>query len=384
MNHDSKWEFHAPVRIYSRLEFPEDLKGHLKPCPTLFITTPGSTQRGITRSVENLFSENKIPYMLLDTAASNPSFTDLKEICEGIRDFRPGHILALGGGSAMDLGKILSWLLAETAPSPGETLEMLSTGTKLPELSPIPLTACPTTAGTGSEVTPFATLWDMDRKKKYSLASDNLHPEKALLFPGLSCSLPWKTTLSTGLDALSQCLESVWNVHCSTVSLALAAEGISLVLESLPPLKNDPGNTLLRTKMLEASLLSGLCIASTRTAMAHAISYPLTAHLGTPHGIACSFTLPELWAFNLGADDGRMADLARRLGEEPDVFSEKIFLFMEGLGFRDHFRETVSDISQILDLAHEMHTPGRSDNNLRQPEGSEHETLLKKAALRWM
>src|SRR5690606_30104611 len=150
-------------------------------------------------------------------------------------------------------------------------------------------------AGTGSEVTPFSTIWDGQGAKKYSVATPRLFPQKALLFPELTGTLPWDVTVCTGLDALSQCLESVWNRRATPLTSAIATDGIRKIFQALPELKQNLGHLPSRQLMMEASLFSGLCISQTRTAMAHAVSYPLTAHFGTPHGIACSFTLPDLW-----------------------------------------------------------------------------------------
>ena len=384
MSDFSTWDFHNPTYIQFGLNFPEGLKPHLEKASTLYVTSPGSTKRGVTAKVEALFKEAGINYQVLDYATANPSFEDLKAISQKLGSFRPEQIIAIGGGSVIDLAKILSYVFAPAAPSTQDILKMLVEGKALPVIPVIPFIASPTTAGTGSEVTPFATIWDMENKKKYSIGTKNIHPKKALLFPELTVSLPWDITVSTGLDALSQALESVWNKNYTHLTAAIAESAIRLIFEALPVLKTNPTNVKARAQMLEASLLAGLCISKTRTAMAHAMSYPLTAHYGTPHGIACSFTLPDLWDYNLEVDDGRMAHLCTVLGYAPKEFSQKLAKFLVDLDFKTEFHKTITTTESVLKLSNEMYSPGRSDNNLRAFDNTSLHTFIEKATNRWI
>lgn len=384
MSEFSTWDFHNPTYIQFGVTFPDGLKAHLEKVPTLYVTSPGSTKRGVTAKVESLFNEAGISFQIVDCATANPSFEDLKAISAKLENFKPEQIVAIGGGSVIDLAKILSYVLAPSAPSTDNILKFLVEGKPLPVIPTISFIASPTTAGTGSEVTPFATIWDTENKKKYSIGTKNLHPRKALLFPELTVSLPWEITISTGLDALSQALESVWNKNYTHLTAAIAESAIRLIFQALPILKTSPTHAKARAQMLEASLLSGLCISKTRTAMAHAMSYPLTAHYGTPHGIACSFTLPDLWDYNLIADDGRMAHLCTVLGYLPKEFSQRLANFLESLDFKTEFHKTITSTESVLKLSAEMYSPGRSDNNLRAFDNSSLHSFIEKATNRWI
>lgn len=379
-----QWNYYNPTAIFSGRSFPQDLVSYFGKGPILYVTSPGSTQRGVTADVEELLQQQGLNYKVLDVASANPSFEDLRSLPDRLGSFLPEQIIAVGGGSVLDLAKILSYILAQNAPSIEDILNLLRAGQSLPSVSPVPVIACPTTAGTGSEVTPFATLWDMQEKKKYSVAAPNLHPKKAFLFPALTCSLPWTITLSTGLDALSQVLESVWNKNYTPLTGVLAIAGARTVLEELPKLRQNPNNVHARAKMLEASLFSGLCIAQTRTAMAHAISYPLTAHHGTPHGIACSFTLPDLWNYNCTVDDGRMEQFSSGLGYTKDTFGKELLRFLNALDFRKEFIKTINSPEQVMTLSQEMYTPGRADNNLRSFDDPSLKSFLEQASRRWI
>lgn len=360
------WNYYNPTEIHFGLSFPEGIKSHLENKKTLYVTSPGSTKRGVTEMMTTLMNEKGMHFRVLDYANSNPSFRDLEVISEDLKDFSPEQIVAVGGGSVIDLGKILSYSLSKDSPELIEIFRILKSGKALPILNAISFIASPTTAGTGSEVTPFATLWDMDEKKKYSVVTPNLHPKKALLFPELTLSLPWEVTLSTGLDSLSQCLESIWNKNHISLTTSMAQTGIALIFEHLPKLKENPKDLDSRAAMMEASLISGMCISKTRTAMAHSISYPLTAHFGTPHGLACSFTLPELWSYNLVSDEGRLSKLSKSLDFEPRNFSTILLNFLKSLNFAAEFSKTIKSKDAVLALTDEMFSPGRADNNSRE------------------
>jgi phosphonate metabolism-associated iron-containing alcohol dehydrogenase len=159
-------------------------------------------------------------------------------------------------------------------------------------LAAIPIIAVPTTAGTGSEVTCWGTVWDEANGKKYSLAGPSLYPTHAVIDPRLMLGKPQLLTISTGLDALSHALESLWNVNNNPVSANHAIAAARSILDVLPPLVRDLGNLELRSRMAMAALFAGLAFSNTKTAIAHSLSYPITLHHGVQHGIACSFSLP--------------------------------------------------------------------------------------------
>jgi hypothetical protein len=159
------------------------------------------------------------------------------------------------------------------------------------------LIAIPTTAGTGSEVTPWATIWDQAAGQKYSLHQSCTWPEAAVIDAELMTSLPAGATLASGLDALSHALESIWNVNRNPVSMALAVQSARRTLATLPALMQDLGNAQLRSEMAEAALMAGLAFSNTKTALAHSLSYDITLQHGVPHGWPARSACP-------GAGDG--------------------------------------------------------------------------------
>jgi alcohol dehydrogenase len=244
----------------------------------------------------------------------NPDFIGLADSCRFYAAAtRPIEaIVALGGGSVMDAAKVLAAANGEFT----RVKHFLETGQGGEALGRTPIVAVPTTSGTGSEVTCWATVWDTERMKKYSLSRESLYPETALVDPLLTVGLPRRVTVSTGLDALSHALESIWNVNANPVSSALAETAAREVIEVLPLLALDLHNEALRTRMARASLTAGLAFSNTRTALAHALSYHLTLHFGVPHGIACSFSLPMVMRSVTGCDPACDASLRRIFGRD--------------------------------------------------------------------
>lgn len=201
-------------------------------------------------------------------------------------------IVAVGGGATMDLAKaachrprsrafddLAAWIRGERS---------------MPLLDPIPLVAVPTTAGTGSEVTPWATLWDTDAPtaRKLSLHRAGGYPRAAVVDPESTRSCPPQVTRDSGLDALSHALEAIWNRNATAVTDALAIDAARQVLAALPALLAAPDRMDLRERMSLAALQAGLAFAQTQTALAHALSYEVTLTRGTPHGLACAIWLP--------------------------------------------------------------------------------------------
>ncbi|MDP2329656.1 MAG: iron-containing alcohol dehydrogenase PsrA [Reyranella sp.] len=270
------------------------------------------------------------PAVIVRNVGPNPDFISLAQSCRTYAAAtRPVEaIVALGGGSVMDAAKVL----AAASGDFERVRHHLETGTGGEELGRTPIIAVPTTAGTGSEVTSWATVWDTEAMKKYSLTHDGLHPETALVDPLLTTGLPRAVTISTGLDALSHALESLWNINANPVSGALAEVAAREVLDALPLLADDLRNEALRTRLARASLFAGLAFSNTRTALAHALSYHLTLHHGVPHGVACSFSLPLVMRAVAGCDPACDAALRRIFGADLAAGAARLEIFLKKLG----------------------------------------------------
>jgi phosphonate metabolism-associated iron-containing alcohol dehydrogenase len=282
------WSHYNPVRVeWSPLE---TLAKHVSGQHVLLVTSPGFVKRGVAQRVKDILAPRLIT--VWDGVKPNPDLKDLDAASRALRPLKLGCVVGLGGGSALDAAKVL----ATTIPTPAlPTLAQVFRDKAPTQWVPrLPLVAIPTTAGTGAEVTPFATIWDHEQHKKYSLSGDFMFPDVALLDASLTMTLDEEDTLYPALDAISHALESLWNKNCTPVSRAFAYQALALSNASLTEAIADPENYKHRRNLQNASVLAGMAISQTRTAIAHAMSYPLTVHFGVPHGLACSIMLPKL------------------------------------------------------------------------------------------
>jgi phosphonate metabolism-associated iron-containing alcohol dehydrogenase len=212
-------------------------------------------------------------------------------------------LIALGGGSTLDLAKVLRCL--PTDHDFRGIARAIRAESRWPEFRRVPLWAVPTTAGTGSEVTRWATVWDTDAQPvlKRSLDEPWGHADRAFVDPTLTHSCPLSLTRDVALDTLAHALESIWNRHANPVSSQLALSAAHAVILNLPDCLAHPDDGPTREALALASLQAGLAFSQTRTALAHALSYDLTAQRGIPHGLACALWLPRTWSLAIGHDD---------------------------------------------------------------------------------
>jgi phosphonate metabolism-associated iron-containing alcohol dehydrogenase len=292
--------YYNPVHITMGSGSLNDLPVVLAGRSCLLVTFPEAQGLGLVQRVQRLLGDQLKG--VVDCIQPNPDVQWLAPLYERVhREYADVDcIVALGGGSAIDSAKAL--LCASPSGLFADLLAVLEQGSQLVPGAHKALIAIPTTAGTGSEVTPWATLWDQAAGKKHSLHQACTWPEAAIIDAELMCSLPAGATLASGLDALSHALESIWNVNRNPVSMALAVQSARHTLATLPALMRDLDQLPLRAEMAQAALLAGLAFSNTKTSLAHSLSYAITLGQGVPHGIACSFSLPWVLELALGND----------------------------------------------------------------------------------
>lgn len=278
-------EYKNPVHIEFGRGAIRFLSRFIQGRSTLLITSQGFVKRGV---VEQLQRNNPEIVQVISNIQPNPTIEQIVEIRAILNYEKFDVIVALGGGSVIDAAKAISPYKKKEKL---ELLSLLNNGLS-PAVKVKPIISIPTTAGTGSEVTKWGTIWDENNKKKYSIMDERLYCEAAILDVELQLSIPAAITLQTGLDALSHSLESIWNKNSNPTSTLYARRAIEEIVEVLPLLMEDLGNIEYRERMLLASYYAGLAFSNTQTAIAHAISYYLTLEKGIPHGIAASITLP--------------------------------------------------------------------------------------------
>ncbi len=294
------WNYHNLVHITAGNGSLNQLPALLAGRNCLLVTFPEAESLGLVQHVRGILGAQLRG--VIDNIAPNPDVQWLAPLYEQVqRDHAEVPVIvALGGGSAIDSAKAL------ICHTPGgkfaDLLAVLKQSGQLGQEGHKALIAIPTTAGTGSEVTPWATIWDQAAGQKYSLHQHCTWPEAAIIDAELMASLPAGATLTSGLDALSHALESIWNKNRNPVSMSLAVQAARRTMATLPVLMQDLSNLQLRADMAQAALLAGLAFSNTKTALAHSLSYDITLQHGVPHGIACSFSLPLVLEMALGAD----------------------------------------------------------------------------------
>jgi alcohol dehydrogenase len=259
-------------------------------------------------------------------------------------------VLAVGGGSTLDLAKVLRYRFGDTGIAAG----CWRSNAVPPSALRHALWLVPTTAGTGSEVTRWATLWDTEAQpaQKLSWSPADGYAECAFVDPELSFSCPLRQSRDCALDTLSHALEALWNRNANPVAESFAVEAAQLVIDKLPLMQGHPGNHEARTALARASLLAGMAMSQTQTALAHALSYQLTLDEAMPHGEACAVWLPMVWELAVGAAPACDAALARIFDVPAPEGVQYLRGWLDTLGIRPRdLRETPTGRSA---LAQEM------------------------------
>jgi alcohol dehydrogenase class IV len=239
-----------------------------------------------------------------------PTVEDVDHATAAIREQgpRPGDlVLAIGGGSAIDLGKAVAAMAVQPGDhSVREYLEGVGSGLKL-TATPLPLVAMPTTAGTGTEATKNAVISGGDPPFKKSLRSEQMIPRVALVDPELTLHLPPNVTAHTGLDALTQLIESYITRQPQPLPQAMARAALAGLPGALRTAFHDGFDREAREKLSHAALVSGLALANSGLGFAHGVAAALGVHANVPHGLACAVMLPVAMRLNR---DLRIAELA--------------------------------------------------------------------------
>lgn len=321
------WTYRNPVRVEFGQGSFETLQDHIDGRNYALVTYSDCYFASLS---EQLSEAAGSPVAVVNDVAPNPDFQLLETQVDHFRKAGalPDVIVALGGGSVIDTAKVLAAANGDFKA----VKSFLETKSGEDRLGATPIIAVPTTAGTGSEVTCWGTVWDGAGARKHSLALPRLYPETALIDPALMLGKPRDLTVSTGLDALSHALESLWNKNVNPISMTFAVRAAREIFETLPRLVDDLRNVELRARMARAALFSGLAFSNTKTAIAHSLSYPVTLRYGVPHGIACSFTLPAVLRSMDGCDGLCGAGLAEIFGDRAGAGADRLARFLDDLG----------------------------------------------------
>ena len=269
----------------------------------LIIDDPAYCASGAKNVLETCFQQ--LATIRFNQFELNPKLEDVQRGIGIYRDFEPDVVIALGGGTAIDLAKLIGTIAVQKEGLHPHFSRDIAKGIASIEVAGKPMIAIPTTAGTGSEATHFAVIY-VDGEK-YSVAHPSMLPAYAVVDATLTESLPKRITAATGLDAFCQAIESIWAVAANEESIGYAEEAARLAFNNLATAVNAP-TPEARRAMSRASHLAGKAINITKTTAPHALSYYLTSHYGVPHGMAVATTLPAMLEFNAGVTHEDCAD----------------------------------------------------------------------------
>lgn len=295
-------------------------------------------------------------------SVSNPDVADMAALMERVRQKPYGLIVAVGGGSVMDTAKTLALALPAHISGTAQLRRFITDGC-YDGISPIPWIGIPTTAGTGAEVTPWATVWDREQSCKLSCSSAKNFAAMAVVDPIFTLTCPLSLSVSSALDAVCHSAESFWARHTNEISQHFALLAIGLIRRHLEELTHRLDDVALRLAVAKASTYAGLAFSNTKTTVCHSVSYPMTEKFGVPHGTAAALTLGDFLAFNKEAVS-RYDELLGAFGcHSAGEVKDWIFRMLRLGGFPVQLREygiARKDLGYIVDHAF---TKGRADNN---------------------
>ncbi len=254
-----------------------------------------------------------IEVLLDESIEKEPYFSDLHRLVDYFMPFQPDTVMGIGGGSVLDIAKLLAALL-ENEQSVHDVV-----GNGLLKKRTKKLICAPATSGTGSEVSPNAILIDDADGQKKGIISPLLVPDLVLVDPVLSISVPPSVTAATGLDALTHCIEAYTNKFSNPFIDVFALEGIRLIAGNLVDAVLDGNNLVAREKLSMGSMQGGFCLGPVNTAAVHALAYPLGTLYHVPHGLSNAVLLPHVMEFNVPAAVEKYAGVAGALGVAPDA-----------------------------------------------------------------
>jgi len=312
-------------------------------------------------------------YYHFDDFTPNPNIIDIKKGLDIIKQENFDVIVAIGGGSVLDMAKSISIFSKNDEPPEKiikKEVEITQKG--------IPLVRIPTTAGSGSEATHFAVVYI--GKTKYSLANKKfMMPDFVIVDPQFTLTLPKKITAYTGMDALTQAIESFWNIYSTEESKNYSKKAIELIISNIVKSVHQPTRES-RYNMAIAANYAGKAINITKTTACHAISYPMTSYFNVPHGHAVALTLPSMIVFNSEVNQndvldprgvnfvkGKMNRLVSIIGASDfQDAKEKVMHIMKQINLETRLSELGINSSEDINIiVKNGFTPNRVKNNPR-------------------
>lgn len=266
---------------------------------------------GVPEEIQAILRAKGIESRRLNCVSREPETGDVDEAVAAMRpDLKAGDcVVAVGGGSTIDLAKAVAGLVTQAEAAPvKDYLEGVGRGLKL-VADPLPLIAMPTTAGTGTEATKNAVISSYDPAFKKSLRDERLVPAAVIIDPELTVTNSATVTAHSGMDAITQLIESFVTKKATPLTKALCLEGLRVAMPALETAVKEPTNQAARESMAYAAWLSGVTLANSGLGLAHGVAAALGVHCRVPHGLACAMMLVPAMKANLALRSREFAQL---------------------------------------------------------------------------
>jgi len=327
----------------------------------LLITGKRSMKKvGIIEKIFSLLKNYRI--FLYDGVVPNPSMESLTEGIFLLKQKRINLVIGIGGGSVLDYAKAISVLVNND----GLVEDYFYKKRKL-EREGIPTIAIPTSAGTSSEITPYAVMTDLRKKIKITLTDRFIYPKLAIIDPLLTLTMPPELIANSGIDALCHAIEAYWNINHAPLSDLFALKAIELISINLPKAYKQRSKLTFRENMCLGSVYAGMAFSNTGTTACHSISYPLTTIFDVPHGNACVLTLGELLQYNSKGNRDKILDICEAMGARNVVEGiKKVKYLMKSVKLKTRLKNCGIKRRDIKVIVEKAFTPERMRNNPRR------------------
>lgn len=317
------FEFYNPTKIVYQIGIAKDLKPELDIIGIkkyFIISDHVISDLGLVKKVADGLADAGFETVgqFLDVA-QDARLNDVKRCAELVKDSGAQGIISIGGGSVIDTAKAVNILFS----AGGDLVEDYS-GAHLLTRPLNPHIVIPTTAGTGSEVTMVAVIYDEDNKEKLAFVDKFLLPNLAVLDPEMTLSLPPKMTAATGMDALTHAVEAYVGLQASPVSDVFAVSAIELVMKNLVQATEHGDDIEARGGMLIAATMAGIAFTHSMVGVVHSMAHATGAHYRVPHGVANAIFLPQGLEYNFDFIYEKLARLAPVMGEASEGISDEV------------------------------------------------------------
>ncbi len=351
--------FRTPEKVYIKKGcLPvalDELKTVMNKKKAFIVTDEFLYKNGYSKAVTDKLDEMGITHTTFFNVAPDPSLASAKEGAEAMRAFEPDVIIALGGGSAMDAGKIM-WVLYEHPEADFMDMAMRFIDIRkrvytFPHMGDkATFIAVPTSAGTGSEVTPFAVITDEKTGIKYPLADYELMPDMAIVDADLMMNMPKGLTSASGIDALTHALEAYVSVMATEFTDGIALKAIQTIFDYLPTAYNEgAANPKAREKMAHASCMAGMAFANAFLGVCHSLAHKLGAFHHIPHGVANALLITDVMRYNAAEAPQKMGtfpqyDHPHALGRYAEIAD---FLHLGGRTDEEKLERLIAKIEEL-------------------------------------